>query len=84
MTIEIHEPELEALIQQRMASGAFRSVEDVLKAALQPAAEDQPPRDQPKESLDQMFARVRGLFTDEEIDTMFRRDPSPGRSIDLS
>jgi len=30
MTIEIHKPELEALIQERMKSGAFQSVEDVL------------------------------------------------------
>ncbi|MDQ2711241.1 MAG: hypothetical protein M3Y24_03215 [Acidobacteriota bacterium] len=34
MTIEIHQPELEALIQQRMESGAFRNVEDVLIQAL--------------------------------------------------
>ena len=35
MTIEIHEPELEALIQQRMDSVRFRSVEEVLIEALQ-------------------------------------------------
>ncbi len=34
MTIEIRQPELEALIQQRMGSGAFRNVEDVLMHAL--------------------------------------------------
>lgn len=34
MTIEIRQPELEALIQQRMDSGAFRNVEDVLMQAL--------------------------------------------------
>lgn len=34
MTIEIHEPELEAMIQQRIDSGAFQSVEDVLMQAL--------------------------------------------------
>jgi hypothetical protein len=34
MTIEIHHPALESLIQQRMKSGAFRSVEDVLIHAL--------------------------------------------------
>lgn len=34
MTIEIREPELEALIRQRMQSGAFRNVEDVLLQAL--------------------------------------------------
>lgn len=33
MTIEVHRPELEALIQERMASGAFQSVEEVLMQA---------------------------------------------------
>jgi antitoxin ParD1/3/4 len=35
MTIEINRPELEALIQQRLHSGAFESVEDVLFDALE-------------------------------------------------
>jgi hypothetical protein len=35
MTIEIQRPELEALIHERMKSGAFQSVEDVLMQALQ-------------------------------------------------
>jgi hypothetical protein len=34
MTIEIHRPELEALILKRMKSGPFRDVEDVLMQAL--------------------------------------------------
>jgi hypothetical protein len=34
MTIEIHRPELEALILQRMKSGAFRDVEEALLQAL--------------------------------------------------
>ncbi len=34
MTIEIHTPELEALIIQRMKSGGFHSVEEVLLHAL--------------------------------------------------
>ena len=39
MTIEINRPEIEALIQQRLHSGAFRSVEDVLFDALEMQAE---------------------------------------------
>lgn len=35
MTIEIHKPELEELIMERLRSGAFESVEDVLLQALQ-------------------------------------------------
>ncbi|MGA7409102.1 MAG: hypothetical protein WBW33_01380 [Bryobacteraceae bacterium] len=34
MNIEIHKPELEALIQQQLQTGAFRDVEDVLMHAL--------------------------------------------------
>ena len=34
MTIEIHQPELENLIHQRMKSGAYQSVEDFLLHAL--------------------------------------------------
>jgi hypothetical protein len=35
MTIEIHRPELEALILERMKLGGFRNVEDVLMQALE-------------------------------------------------
>ena len=34
MTIEIHRPELEALLLERMKRGPFRDVEDVLMQAL--------------------------------------------------
>jgi hypothetical protein len=50
MTIEIHKPELEALILDRMKSGAFQDVEDVLLQALRsPSQGDQAaPRKQKK------------------------------------
>lgn len=35
MTIEIKRPEVEALIQERLQSGAFESVEDVILDALE-------------------------------------------------
>ena len=35
MTIEIHRPELEALIMQRMKMGGFNNVEDALQQALE-------------------------------------------------
>jgi hypothetical protein len=37
MTIEIHRPELEALIIERMKSGGFEDIEDVILQALQSA-----------------------------------------------
>ena len=38
MTIEIHKPELEALIMQRMKSGGFHNIEDALLQALKTSA----------------------------------------------
>jgi hypothetical protein len=37
MTIEIHRPELEALIMDRMKAGAFQTVEEVIMQALKTA-----------------------------------------------
>ena len=37
MTIEIHRPELEAMIMKRMKAGAFQNVEDFLMQALETA-----------------------------------------------
>jgi hypothetical protein len=56
MTIEIHKPELEALIQERMKSGGFQNVEDVLLEALQssPVAKKKAPR-KPKKNLAQFL-----------------------------
>jgi hypothetical protein len=48
MTIEIHIPELEALIIQRMKSGGFHNVEDVLLQALKTS----PPVEEPGASRD--------------------------------
>ena len=44
MTIEIHQPELEALIIEHMAAGGFQNPEDLLKVLLNPANTDVPPR----------------------------------------
>ncbi|HTU44870.1 MAG TPA: hypothetical protein VMF91_07400 [Bryobacteraceae bacterium] len=84
MTIEIHQPEIEALIQQRLQTGAFHDVEDVLLHALRTS---KPPAARPAASdaknLVELFEPVRGLLTDEEIDVMFSRNPSAGRPVDL-
>ena len=86
MTIEIHRPELEALIRERMESGEFQSVEDVLMQALKPSALTTetltpPKRRRPagRKSLAQLFAEspLKGLDID------FERDPDPGRDVAL-
>ena len=48
LTIEIQKPELEALILERMQSGAFESVEDVLLQALEGSPASRQPRSQPE------------------------------------
>jgi hypothetical protein len=58
MNIEIHQPRLEALIQQHMASGQFRSVEDLLLQRLEPAPaaiQDDPAERAPKQNLDEFL-----------------------------
>ena len=42
MTIEIHKPELEALIKERMKTRGFNSVEDVLIDALKSSPSGKP------------------------------------------
>ena len=37
MSVEIHQPEIEALIEQRITSGGFHDVEEVLLYALRSA-----------------------------------------------
>jgi len=45
MTIQITRPEVEALINQRLQSGAFRDAEDVILQALQATGTAPPQRD---------------------------------------
>ncbi len=58
MIIEIHQPELENIIRERMATGEFQNVEEVLMQALKasPAGEQQSavPR-KPKKSFRQFL-----------------------------
>ncbi len=69
MTIEIHRPELEALIQERMSSGVFESVEDVLMQALKSA--------RPVAELSREAAMQTGA------DLVAAMQASPYREIDL-
>jgi antitoxin ParD1/3/4 len=57
MTIEIKRPEIEALIQQRLHSGAFESVEDVLFDALGMQSEREVWLQENKEALDAKIER---------------------------
>lgn len=84
MTIEIHNPELERLLQQRIKAGNFANVEEMLLDTLRREEEHTAAAEElPAPSLYELFAPVRGLLTDEEIDYCFSRNPSTGRPVDL-
>ena len=84
MTIDIQRPEVETAIRRHMATGEFHDVDELLGKALeafQPAAATLAVPE--GESFLAMFDKMRGLLTDEEVDTLFTRNPSPDRPIDL-
>jgi hypothetical protein len=76
MTIEIHRPELENLIQQRMESGAFRSVEDFLMHELINTARDATASAQVQTSLAEKINAIWSDVPPEDWDTM----PTDGAS----
>jgi hypothetical protein len=79
MTIEITKPEVEALIQQRLQSGAFKDAEDVILQALQSSLPP-PAETPPVKTLREVFEAARGLAEGAD----FSRNPSVGRPVDLS
>ena len=81
MTIEIHRPELEALIQERMKSGVFRSVEDVLMQALKssPAAAELSGEAAAHTGADLVAAMQSSPYR--EIDLEPARDRAPVRGV---
>jgi len=79
MTIQITRPELEALINERLRTGAFTDAEDVILQALESSPPPQP-APCPRKSLREVFESVSGLADDLD----FSRNPSTGRPVNLS
>ena len=78
MNIQITRPEVEALINQRLQSGAFTDAEDVILQALQSSPPTTPlPHAPPMKDIVELFAPLRGLNLD------FSRNPSTGRRVEL-
>jgi hypothetical protein len=78
------EPEIERSLQEQAnAKGMSLTefVQEIVVREAKPRTDASPGSG--KELMD-IGARVRGLFTDEEIDAMFSRNPSVSRPIDLS
>lgn len=82
MHIEIHQPELEALIQQRMASGAFHDVEEVLIHALKaaPLPKVSPRRTSTGTGLD-LLAAMQAMPYKDEINIEPSRPDMPVRDV---
>ena len=83
LTIDL-QPEIErGLMLRAQAQGVLLSeyVQQIVMREAKPL-ENVPSRTG-RELID-MSARVRGLLTDEEVDTLFTRDPSPSRPVDFS
>lgn len=78
MTIHITKPEVEALINVRLRSGAFKDAEDVILQALQTSPEAVAVSRY--KSLTEMFEAAQGLGDDLD----FSRNPSFGRQVNLS
>lgn len=56
MTIQITRPEVEALIAQRLKTGAFKDAEDVILQALRSSeAETQGPDEKRREAIDRLM-----------------------------
>jgi Arc/MetJ-type ribon-helix-helix transcriptional regulator len=85
MTLEITRPETEARIQRYLQSGRFRDLDELLTKALDalPEPEAAAPDRRTGQSLIDASAKVRGLLTDEEVDTLFRRNRSFARPVDF-
>jgi hypothetical protein len=84
ITVDIR-PEVEAELA-RQAAAQGRAIESVAADLLEGAVRlpEIPPTLTSAKNLMELFEPVRGLLTDEEIDTIFRRNPSAARPIDLS
>lgn len=82
VNIEIHQPELEALIQQRLASGSFEDVEQVLLHALKSSAMPNVPvmRTATGTGLD-LLAAMQAMPHRDEIDIEPPRPYMPVRDV---
>ena len=76
MTIEIHNPELEALIIERMKGGGFEDIEDVILQALQSA-----PIPTPDTATGADLVAVMQASPCREIDIQPPRTPFPVRDV---
>ena len=83
ITVDIR-PEVEAELA-RQAAAQGRAIEAYAASLLEEAAHV-PPQQLPRRTGQELIdagAKVRGLLTDEEVDTLFSRKPSVARPVDF-
>jgi hypothetical protein len=84
MMIEIQKPELEALIHERMQSGQFADIEDVLMQALKsvhtPGSMNPDKPTYKSRTLREVFEAVSGMADDLDLS----RNPSSSRSVQIA
>jgi hypothetical protein len=85
MNLEIHKPELVQRVNAQIQSRHLHDADELIEQALDALDEKSPAPASPAEpkNLVELFAPLRGLFTDEEVDTLFSRNRSTARPIDL-
>ena len=84
ITLDIR-PEVQAELARQGASQG-RAIEAVATELPKEAVHtrERAPERRTGQALIDAFAEIRGLLTDEEIDTISRRNPSTARPVDLS
>ncbi len=87
MNLEIHKPELVQRVNAEIQLRHLHDADELLEQALDALNEKSPapatPSTEPK-NLVELFAPLRGQFTDEEVDTLFSRNRSTARPLDLT
>lgn len=84
MTIEIHRPELEALILQRMKRGGFHNAEDALMEALQTSSvvdEHEEKSSDRRTGADLIKALQSSPYRELDIEPARFRSPMPARDV---
>jgi Arc/MetJ-type ribon-helix-helix transcriptional regulator len=88
MNLEINKPELLQRVNAHIEAGHFHDADEVLEKALDALDEKSPAPPTaskgPAKNLVELFEPLRGLFTDEEVDALFSRNPSTSRPLDLA
>jgi hypothetical protein len=79
-------PHQQKAIEAAIHAGLIHSVEEFLDSAIATLPQSVSPSSRATQAanLIELFEPIRGLLTDDEVDTLFSRNPSTGRPVDLT